>query len=104
MKFSTKEQLYLIEKTEMLFAIFRMDDTTRKYLEQTHGLKMNHMEWAFLEDQRNDRKMYCEDFVNRKWTKTMEHGTSDLQCLEKMREEMVKEIETSRLVASFENS
>lgn len=37
------------------------------------------------EDQRGSRKMYCEDFVDRRWTKTMERRWRDMQALDKMR-------------------
>ena len=45
------------------------------------------MEWKFLEDQRSTRKMVCEDFVDRKWEKTMERRRRDVQGLDKMRVE-----------------
>ncbi|KAK6171675.1 hypothetical protein SNE40_018117 [Patella caerulea] len=47
---------------------------------------MTDREYAFLKDQREARNMYCESFVDRKWTKTMERRRYDLQAIERMRE------------------
>lgn len=49
-----------------VFDIFCQDHVIRRKLEQKHGVKMSDMEWDFLKDQRVQRKMYCEDFVDRK--------------------------------------
>jgi hypothetical protein len=57
---------------EEIFDVFCKDTEVRRKLEQQHDVKMGDMEWDFLKDQRMDRKMYCEDFVDQKWTKTME--------------------------------
>ena len=54
-------QCLLREKTEI-----------RKKLEALHGVTMMEYEWEFLNDQRKNREMYCEDFVDKKWKKTME--------------------------------
>ena len=69
----------------LLFDIFCEDAIQRKKLENVHGLKMSDLEWRFLNDQRNERKMYCEDYIDKKWTKTMERRKQDIQALEKMR-------------------
>lgn len=53
-------------------------------MENFHGAKMTDEEFEFLEDQRNERKMYCESFVDKKWNKVMERRRHDLQALEKM--------------------
>ena len=74
-------------KTEasLTFDIFCEDESQRHKLENAWGIKMTTMEWNFLHDQRSDRKMVCEDFVDRKWVKTMERRSHDLKSLEKSR-------------------
>ena len=39
---------------------------------------MTENEWKFLEDQRGERKMYCQDHVDTQWTKTMTRRNNDL--------------------------
>ena len=73
--------------------IFCHDSVVRKHLVLKNDVKMNDMERAFHEDQRTRRKMYCEDFVDRKWIKTTECRSRDLRCLDKMREDAEKERE-----------
>lgn len=82
-----------------LFDVFCQDAVIRKKLEQKHGVEMSDMEWDFLKDQRIQRKMYCEDFVDRKWMKSMERRQRDIQAIEKMREDAEKEKELSKPVA-----
>ena len=89
---------------EQVLDIFCHDPVVRKHLELKHGVKMSDMEWTFLKDQRTRRKMYCEDFLDRKWMKTMERRRRDLQYLEKKRDDAEKERELSKLVASFEDN
>ena len=59
-------------KAETLFDIFCEKTEIRKKLEALHGVTMMEDEWEFLNDQRKNREMYCEDFVDKKWKKTME--------------------------------
>lgn len=89
---------------EEIFDVFCKDTEVRKKLEQQHGVKMGDMEWDFLKDQRMDRKMYCEDFVDQKWMKTMERRKKDLHSLEKMRDEAEKEKAANAPVACFVES
>ena len=44
---------------------------------------MTDKEFKFIDDQRSDRKMFCEceDYVDRKWMKSMDHRRKDLQSL-----------------------
>ena len=65
-----------------LFDIFCENATVRNRLEKRHGVKMAEMEWIFLEDQRSSRKLYCADFVDRRWMKTMERNRCDMQALD----------------------
>uniref|UniRef100_A0A0K8RTD7 Uncharacterized protein LOC424740 n=1 Tax=Crotalus horridus TaxID=35024 RepID=A0A0K8RTD7_CROHD len=58
--------------SEQLFDIFCTDTVTREKLEQYSGVKMTDTEWKFLEDQRNERKMYFEDFMDKKQMETIE--------------------------------
>ena len=57
---------------------------------------MGEIEWRFLEDQKCSRKMYCENFVDKKWEKTMERRRTDVESLERMREASEKEREASK--------
>ena len=92
------------EKMKQLMDVFCQNSKIRKKMELEHGVKMGEMEWAFLEDQRTQKKMYCEDFVDRKWMTTMERRSRDMKSLERMRAECEKEKEFSVSVASFEDS
>lgn len=91
-------------QAEKLFDIFCDDSGVRKKLEQRHGVKMGDMEWQFLEDQRTERKMYCEDVVDRMWEKAMERRRKDIQSLENMREQAEKEKTMCMPAAEFEES
>ncbi|XP_034016356.1 uncharacterized protein LOC117501562 [Thalassophryne amazonica] len=90
-------------RTLEVFDIFCQDPVIRRKLELKHGVKMSDMEWNFLSDQRAERKMYCEDFVDRKWMKTMERRQKEMQAIDQMRE-AEKEKELSQPVAYFEDS
>lgn len=50
-----------------------------------YGVRMTQNEWTFLQDWHQDRKMFCKDFVDKKWAKTMEQRQYDIQSLERMR-------------------
>ena len=63
------------------FYVFCTDEESKK-LESLHELKMTDMEYKFVGDQRSDRKMICEVFIDRKWKKTMTRKRKDLQSLE----------------------
>ena len=52
-----------------LFDVFCDDSERRKNLEKYHDVRMTECEWKFLTDQRTDRKMYCEGYVDKKWAK-----------------------------------
>lgn len=72
------------KRSEQLFDIFCTDTVTREKLEQYSGVKMTDMEWKFLEDQRNERKMYFEDFVDKKQMETIERRRK-VESLERYR-------------------
>ena len=65
-----------------LFDIFCVDTTARENLEKIFGVKMTEEEWRFYNDQKSERKMYCEDFVDKKWLKTHERRQRELQNLD----------------------
>ena len=52
---------------EELFDICVTDDGSRMKVEEKTGVPMGPDEFLFIQDQRTDRKMYCEDFVDRVW-------------------------------------
>lgn len=91
-------------RADQVLDVFCEDAAVRMKLEEKHGVKMSDMEWEFLKDQRNERKMYCEDFVDQKWMKTMERRRKELQCLERMRDEAELEKEANTSVATFVDS
>ncbi|XP_076047217.1 uncharacterized protein LOC143028732 [Oratosquilla oratoria] len=82
---------------KQLMDVLSQNSEIRKKMELTRGVKMGEMEWAFLEDQRTQKKMYCEDFVDRKGMKTMERRGRDIQSLERMRAECEKDKEIYQL-------
>ena len=45
--------------------------------------KMTKQEWDFLEDMKTNHKMYCDNFVYRKWLKTVQRKKNYLQAMEK---------------------
>jgi hypothetical protein len=51
-------------------------------------------EWRFLEDQRSERKMFCDNFIVRKWILTKERQIKNQENLEKRRVKAQKEKET----------
>ena len=53
---------------------------------------MEEAEIIFLEDQRNKRKMYSTDSIDRRWRKTMQRRIKEEKVLE-----MMKEKETNML-------
>ncbi|KAL4236508.1 hypothetical protein ACF0H5_004894 [Mactra antiquata] len=69
-----------------LFDIFCEDESSRKKLEDSYGVKMTSIEFEFLNHQKESRVMYCEDFVDRKWSKTIERRKNDIASMEKMRD------------------
>ena len=82
-----------------LFDIFCEDALRRKNLEKMYSIKMQDMEYSFLEDMRSDRIQYCEDAVDRRWKKTMERRTKQEKALDKM-----KDSEKSRKDEEFATS
>ena len=50
-----------------LFDIFAENSDARKKKEIETGVTMGPMEWAFLDDQRSERKMYCEGYFDKVW-------------------------------------
>uniref|UniRef100_A0ACB8FA73 Uncharacterized protein n=1 Tax=Sphaerodactylus townsendi TaxID=933632 RepID=A0ACB8FA73_9SAUR len=81
--------------SEQLFDIFCTDTVTREKLEQYSGVKMTDIEWKFLEDQRSERKMYFEDFMDKKQTETLE-SRRKVQSLEHFRKIAEEEKETCK--------
>lgn len=96
--YQSKADLFNAEACK-LFDIFCEDIVQRKKLERLHGVKMLELEWKFLDDQRNARQMLCDDFVDQKWMKTLERRQSDMARIERMREMIEEEKETSQKLA-----
>lgn len=57
---------------EKLFDIFCKDEDARLKREEDTEVPMGPDEWIYLEDMRNERKMYCEDFVDNVWKAQMD--------------------------------
>ena len=68
-----------------MFDIFCTDACQRRKFENFYDVRMTENKWKFLEDQRGERKMYCQDHVETQWTKTMTRRNNDLVALERMR-------------------
>ena len=54
---------------------------------------MSQVERDFLEDQRSERKMFCEDQVDRQWLKTVTRRERELQAFERQQARARKEAE-----------
>lgn len=72
---------------QKLFDIFCEDSDVKKIInkkrkkkeiEQMYGVNMTQDEWTFFEDQRQNRQMLCEDFVDKKCAQTMERRRCDI--------------------------
>ena len=85
-------------KAETLFDIFCEKTEIRKKLEKIYGVSMMEDEWEFLNDQRNNREMYCENFVDRKWQKTMDRRKYDIDALERQSQKALSEDNVSQSV------
>ena len=68
----------------VMFDIFCTDACQRRKFENFYDVRMTENEWKFLEDQRGERKMYCQDHVDTQWNKTMTKRNNDLFALERM--------------------
>ena len=79
------------KQADRLFDVFCRDEAVRN----RHGLKMTDTEFKFLDDQRSDRKMFCEDFVDRKWI-TMDCRSNNLQSLEDRRQDAESEMNPNK--------
>ena len=60
-KWKAKVDIFNTNRTK-LFDIFSENSDARKNREMETGISMGPNEWAFLNDQRSERKMYCDDF------------------------------------------
>lgn len=87
------------DNCDKLFDVFCDDSDTRRKLEENFGVKMKAEEWQFLEDQRGPRKMFCEDFVDKKWEKTMLRRRRDIDALESLRQSSAPEVDQSEAAA-----
>ena len=65
-KWKAKVDLFNTDRTK-LFDIFSENSDARKNREMETGVSMGPDEWAFLNDQRSERKMYCDDFLDKVW-------------------------------------
>ena len=82
--FQAKAKLFN-EDTMKIFDIYCEDDASRKRLERVFGVKMTQEEFDFLHEQGGERKMFCESFVDRKWSKTTDRRRKDMQSLDQIR-------------------
>ena len=65
-KWKAKVDLFNTDRTK-LFDIFFEDSDARKNREMETGVSMGPDEWAFLNDQQSERKMYCDDVLDKVW-------------------------------------
>ena len=65
-KWKVKVDLFNTNRTK-LFDIFSENSDARKNREMETGVPMGPGEWAFLNDQWSERKMYCDDFLEKVW-------------------------------------
>ena len=72
----------------IIYVLYSASDSTRiKNLEKNYGVKMEHMEITFLEDQRSHRNMFCLPFVDKKWAKTASRKKTELYGAERLMQE-----------------
>ena len=77
-------------RTNTLFDISTTNKQRIEALELT-GVKMLEREREFLEDQRGDRIGYCDQFVDRQWSKTMKRKVAEAEVLERARQKQEEE-------------
>ena len=65
----TKAHPFNSRVSSYLFNILVKDKIRRKKQEEFYGVKMTDVEEKFAVDQINERKMFCEEMVERKWLK-----------------------------------
>ena len=85
-KWKEKVKAFYDRVSSTLFDIFTPDARRLKRLELFYGVKMTDEEYAFLEDQRHDRKMICEDQVDRQWLKTATRREREFLAFERQQE------------------
>ena len=61
-----------------LFDVFCQDEETRKKLEAQYEVKMDVDGWEYLNDERGACMMFCENFVDKKWEKTVKRRQYEL--------------------------
>ncbi|XP_041372580.1 uncharacterized protein LOC121385857 [Gigantopelta aegis] len=69
-----------------LFDISAKDERRRKILERETGIKMLEIEEKFLNDQRGPRIGYCDDFVDRQWSKTMKRKKFEMEIQDRLKQ------------------
>ena len=87
---SWKEKVLLFHRrvSSSLFDI-ACDQNRRRRQEIFYGVKMTHVEFEFLEDQRGPRKQICDDVVDKQWKKTAERKAKEEESFRR-REERAK--------------
>ncbi len=91
-KWKEKVQVFHDRVSASLFDIFTPDSRRLKRLELFYGVKMTVEEYQFLEDQRHDRKMFCEDQVDRQWLKTAARREREFLAFERQQEKAKEEV------------
>ena len=73
--------------------LFDISTTNKQRIEvlELTGVKMLDKEIAFLEDQRGARVGYCDQFVDRQWSKTMKRKVAEAEALERARQKQEEE-------------
>ena len=91
-----------LDNVDTVFDVFCENERQRKGYENDNNVKMTETEWKFLQDQRTDRKMVCDGYVDRKWLKSMQRRSKDTEAWEKRR--TVKEELHSNAVGDLDSS
>ena len=75
------------EKASLGFDISTKDETFKKKCESLYGVKMTAQEELFLVDQtKGERKMYCENFVDKRWQAQVDRKNKEGASLAKRME------------------
>ena len=77
--------------------IYCRNDEARKAREEEVGVEMSDVEYMFLEDQRTERKQYCDSYVDRLWQRDKEKEDARQALLLKRKQNLQKAAEKERM-------
>ena len=91
-KWKEKLTTFFNRISSTLFDIYTSDTRRRKRLELFYNVTMTQVERDFLEDQKNERKMFCENQVDRQWLKTQTRREREMLAFERQQARAMAEV------------